>query len=27
MEHFYEIVVRHFTEGKLGGIRIVARKV
>ena len=27
MEHFYDVVVRHFTGGKLGGIRIVARKV
>ena len=27
MEHFYDTVVRHFSGGKLGGIRIVARKV
>jgi len=27
MAHFYEVVTRHFTSGKLGGIRIVARKV
>ncbi len=27
MEHFYDVVVRHFSGGKLGGIRIVARKV
>ena len=27
MEHFYDVVVRHFAGGKLGGIRIVARKV
>jgi cyclopropane fatty-acyl-phospholipid synthase-like methyltransferase len=26
MEHFYDVVVRHFAGGKLGGIRIVARK-
>lgn len=26
MEHFYDVVVRHFTGGNLGGIRIVARK-
>jgi len=26
MEHFYDVVVRHFTGGKLGGIRIVAHK-
>jgi len=27
MAHFYEVVTRHFASGKLGGIRIVARKV
>ena len=27
MEHFYDVMVRHFAGGKLGGIRIVARKV
>ena len=26
MAHFYEVVTRHFTSGKLGGLRVVARK-
>ena len=26
MDHFYEVVTRHFTSGKLGGLRVVARK-
>jgi hypothetical protein len=27
MDDFYDLVVRYFTAGKLGGIRFVARKV
>jgi len=26
MAHFYDVVMRHFTSGKLGGLRVVARK-